>query len=437
MTRIVAEPEPSRLRLTAEEESMLRGDEGAGVAMAMRVVTGLAEVRRAPRLVGVTSAHVDGCLYHGQVGLDFARRLHDLGARVRIPTTLNVGSVDLLHPDLVRDATPAEREVRTQGRALMDAYLALGARPTWTCAPYIVDSRPRLGEHVAWAESNAIAFANSVLGARTDRYGDFLDICAAITGRAPYAGLHTDAARRGQVVVDCTAIPERVLAGDLAGPLLGYVVGSRVGSRVPVFVGLPSTTSEDQLKALGAAAASSGGVAMFHVVGVTPEAPTVEAALGPDRSGDLETITLTTTDLRAARDELTTDAGERLDAVSIGTPHASVDEVAALAAHLADGPALASGVHVYISMGRSVLAEAERRGHIAALEAAGVQIVVDTCTYVTPILGADVRVAMTNSGKWAHYAPANLGVAVVLGSLAECVASARAGRVVLDPETLR
>lgn len=416
---------------------MLRGEHGAGVAMAMRVVVGLAEVRGAPRLVEVGSAHIDGCLYHGQAGLDFAQRLHDLGARVRIPTTLNVGSLDLLHPDLVRDETPEHPEIRRRGRALMDTYVGLGARPTWTCAPYLLDARPGLGEHVAWAESNAIAFANSVLGARTDRYGDFLDICAAITGRAPYAGLHTDAARRGQVVVDCRAVPDHVLAGDLAAPLLGHLVGRRVGSRVPVLVGLPSTTSEDDLKAFGAAAASSGGVAMFHVVGVTPEAPTIEAALGPVGPGVVETITLTTADLRAARAELTTATGERLDAVSIGTPHASIDEVAALTAHLADGPPVAPGVDVYLSMGRSVLAEAERRGHVAALEAAGVRIVVDTCTYVTPILGAHVHVAMTNSGKWAHYAPANLGVDVVLGSLAECVASARAGRVLLDPETLR
>ncbi len=415
---------------------MLRGDAGAGVAMAMRVVVGLAEVRGAPRLVEVTSAHIDGCLYHGQVGLDFVRRLHELGARVRVPTTLNVGSMDLLHPDLVRDETPEHHEVRTQGRALMDAYVGLGASPTWTCAPYLLDARPRRGEHIAWAESNAIAFANSVLGARTDRYGDFLDICAAVTGRAPYAGLHTDAARRGQVIVDCRAIPPRVLAGDLAAPLLGYLVGTQVGSRVPVLVGLPSTTTEDQLKAFGAAAASSGGVAMFHVVGVTPEAPTVEAAVGPDGTDEVETITLTTADLRATRAELTTARGERLDAVSIGTPHASISEVALLAAQLEDGPAVAPGVAVYLSMGRSVLAEAERRGLVATLEAAGVQIVVDTCTYVTPILRGDVRVAMTNSGKWAHYAPANLGVDVVVGSLAECVTSARAGRVVLDPEML-
>lgn len=416
---------------------MFRGDDGPGVAMAMRIVVGLAEVREAPRLVEVSSAHIDGCLYHGQVGLDFARRLLDLGARTRIPTTLNVGSMDLLHPDLVRSDTPEQQEVREQGRALMEAYVALGARPTWTCAPYLVDARPALGEHVAWAESNAIAFANSVLGARTDRYGDFLDICAAVTARAPYAGLHTDAARRGQVVVDCTAIPSPVLSGDLAGALLGYLVGVRVGTRVPVLVGMPPTTSEDQLKAFGAAAASSGGVAMFHVVGVTPEAPSLEAALGTaDPDAAVETILLTTDDLRAARAELTTAHGDDLDVVSVGTPHASIDEVEQLASLLAGGAPTSADVDVYLSLNRSVLAESERRGHVATLESAGVRIVVDTCTYVTPILRGDARVAMTNSGKWAHYAPANLGIDVVVGSLAECVASARAGRVVLEEGTL-
>ena len=413
---------------------MLRGDRGAGVALAMRVVAGLAEVRGATRLVEVTSAHVDGCLYHGRVGLDFARRLLELGARVGVPTTLNVGSVDLLHPGLVRGSSQDEREIRDEGRALMDAYLALGAQPTWTCAPYQLDARPALGEHVAWAESNAIAFANSVLGARTDRYGDFLDICAAVTGRAPYAGLHTDAARLGQVLVDCTALPEHVLAGDLAAPLLGYLVGLRVGTRVPVLVGLPPATSEDQLKAFGAAAASSGGVAMFHVVGVTPEAPTVEAAFGSTPPG--ERIAVTVDDLAAARAELSTARGDRLDVVSIGTPHASVDEVAALAALLADGPAVSAGVDLYLSTSRAVLALVQAQGLVTLLESKGVRIVVDTCTYVTPILRPDARVAMTNSGKWAHYAPANLGVDVVLGSLAECVASARAGRVLLDPAAL-
>jgi predicted aconitase len=361
--------------------------------------------------------------------------LHDLGARVRVPTTLNVGSLDLLHPGLVRDGTPDEHEVAVGGRALMDAYVALGARPTWTCAPYQLDSRPGLGSHVAWAESNAIAFCNSVLGARTDRYGDFLDICAAITGRAPHAGLHTDEARLGQVLVDCTSIPERVLRLDVTASLLGYLVGAEVGTRNPVLTGLPSDTTEDFLKAFGAAAASSGGVAMFHVVGVTPEAATVEAAFGarvPDAS-----VRLTSDDLVQARRELTTARGADLDVVSIGTPHASVDEIAALAGLLSTGPPIDSAVDFYVSTGRSVLAEAERLGHRETLEVSGIRIVVDTCTYVTSILRPSARVAMTNSGKWAHYAPGNLGVDVVIGSLEECVSSARAGRVVIHDDALR
>lgn len=143
---------------------MLEGGQGPGVAMAMRVVVAVAGVRGATELVEISGAHVDSCLYHGRAGLDFATRLVELGASVRVPTTLNVGSLDLLHPATVLRRTAHEQEVSAGGRALMDAYVALGARPTWTCAPYQMDARPGLGEHVAWAESNAIAFANSVPG---------------------------------------------------------------------------------------------------------------------------------------------------------------------------------------------------------------------------------------------------------------------------------
>lgn len=423
------------LALTTAEQAMLDGTHGPGVAMAMRVVTGLARVRGAERLVEIGSAHIDGCLYHGRVGLDFAERLRDLGARVTVPTTLNVGSLDLLHPGLVRGDTAAQRETRTNGRALMDAYVALGARPTWTCAPYQLDARPARGEHVAWAESNAIAFCNSVLGARTDRYGDFLDVCAAVTGRAPFAGLHTNVARLGDVLVDCTAIPERVLRLDLTMPLLGYLVGSLVGTHNPVLVGCPTDLGEDALKAFGAAAASSGGVAMFHVVGVTPEAPDLETAFGSREP--VERVTITSDDLVQARRELTTATDGRLDVVSVGTPHASLDEIASLATLLANGPPIAPHVDFYLSTGRTVLQEAKRLGHLRTLEESGIRVVVDTCTYVTAVLRPDARVAMTNSGKWAHYAPGNLGVDVVIASLAECVQSARAGRVLVDDDILR
>ena len=419
------------LTLTPDELAMLHGEAGGGTALAMRLVSGLAKVLGASSLVEIRSAHVDSCLYHGQAGLDFARRLGDLGATVRVPTTLNVGSVDLLHPGLVRTTTDHEQEVATQGRALMEAYHTLGCQPTFTCAPYQLPSRPGFGDHVAWAESNAIVFANSVLGARTDRYGDFFDIAAALTGRAPYAGLHRTEGRRGQLVFDCTRLSDRLLRSDLAYPLLGYLVGAQARTRVPVMTGWPADATEDQLKAFGAAAASSGGVALFHVVGVTPEADTLDAALDGQSA---DTVVLSSADLDRARAELCTVSDGPLDAISIGTPHASYAESTRLAELLRSGPPLRPSVACYLSTDRTVLARLRDAGTLAQLEAAGVQVVVDTCTYITPILSPTVRVVMTTSGKWAHYAPGNLGVDVVLGSLEECVESGRRGLVTLSAD---
>jgi predicted aconitase len=411
------------LRLTADEQGMLDGAAGEAAALAMRLVVGVARASGARELLPVESVHVDGCLYHGQAGLDLAERLVQLGGTVAVRTTLNVGSLDLLHPGLVR----ADAALADGGRRLMDAYVALGCEPTWTCAPYQLSHRPAFGTHVAWAESNAIAFVNSVLGARTDRYGDFLDIAAALTGRVPASGLHLDSERRPVLVLDCSAIREDLWEQHAAWAALGMVLGKTAGTRVAALTGLPGSLddgiTEDRLKALGATAASAGGVALFHVTGVTPEEVTIDGL--PRRA-------VTTADLRAARDRLCTAADGRLDAVSLGTPHFSVTEFAALAREVGDGPRFA--VPVYVSTSRAVLAEATRLGHVAPVEAAGARIVTDTCTYVTPVLDPGVRTVMTSSGKWAWYAPANLGIDTVLGSLAECVASARAGRVVRDDD---
>lgn len=429
MSTVAAHQPPPRpgLELTDTEQDMRDGREGPAVALAMRIVTGLAAVVGATRLLPVTSAHIDSCLYHGQAGLDFAERLIALDGRVAVPTTLNVGSLDLLHPELVR----AGPELAGPARRLMDAYVELGATATWTCAPYQLAHRPGLGEDVAWAESNAIVFANSVLGARTDRYGDFVDICAALTARVPDAGLHRTENRRGQLVVDVRSVPSQLLGRDVTAAVLGHLVGQLAGVRVPVLHGLPAGTTEDQLKALGAAAASSGGVALFHATGITPEAPTLAAAL---QGGDPEdTIVVTAAMLAAARAELSTVAGGRLDAVSVGTPHFSLAEFGQLAELLAAGPPVV--VDFYVSTSRFVRQQAESHGWLRVVEEAGVRVLVDTCTYITPVLAPGTRVVMTNSGKWAYYAPGNLGVQVVFGGLDECVASAREGRVVRDDRT--
>jgi predicted aconitase len=418
------------LHLTPEDEAKLDGSLGPGMAMAMRIVVALARISQAPKLIDITSAHIDGCLYHGQAGLDFAEKLVALGGAVTVPTTLNVSSLDLMHPGLVRLAP----ENAAAARRLMDAYVALGARSTWTCAPYQLAGRPAFGTDIAWAESNAIVFANSALGARTARYGDFVDICAAITGRAPLAGLHVEENRVPTLELDCSGIPSRVLDTDAAWAALGFAVGRTVGEEVCILSGIdPVLVTEDRLKALGASAASSGGVALFHVAGATPES--VLAGDGWPLSGTPR-VPITTSVLRAARDELTTattaTGAESLDAVSLGTPHFSLTEFQALAAALADGAPFAPTCSVFISTSRDVLASARAAGYAEVAEAAGAKLVVDTCTYLVPILADSVRTAMTPSGKWAWYAPANLGIDVVFGTLGECIASARAGRVIRD-----
>lgn len=394
----------------------------------MRLVVRAAEITAADRLIDITRAHLDSCLYHGEASLDFVDRLLAGGARTAVPATLNVGLVDLLHPELNRGDPAAGR----RGRLLMDRYRALGARPTYTCAPYqLADARPRRGEQVAWGESNAIAFCNSVLGARTNRYGDFLDVAAAITGRVPHAGLHRSEARRATLVLRLAddVSPALRRSDALFGPL-GIVLGRRAGSAVAAIDGLPPGVLEDALKALGAAAASSGAVAMFHVVGSTPEAPTLDAALGGRPPAAVEHVTLG--ELRAARDALGAAADATLGGVALGTPHASLAELERYVAMLA-GRRVHAECELLISTGRDVLAEAERRGVADLLRASGAEILVDTCSYLVPILRRTDRPVMTDSAKWAWYAPANVGVEVVHGSTAECIRSAVAGRVRRDP----
>jgi len=409
------------MHLTDEERFALGGDAPPWLAMAMRIVVEAGRLAGAGRLVPVTSAHVDGCLYHGDSGLHFVERLAALGGRVTVPTSLNVGSLDLIHPEVVR----ADARLRERATRHMRAYESLGCAATWTCAPYQVGYRPALGEHVAWAESNAVVFVNSVLGARSNRNGDFLDICCALTGRAPFCGLHRDEQRRAEVRVDLGALAPALLAEDAFYPVLGAWLGAELGSTVAVLDGLPADTVEDRLKALGAGAASTGAVGLFHAAGVTPEAPDVAAAGGG--AAPARTVRVTPDMIRAARDTLSTAAGDGLDCVAFGSPHFSPRECRALAACLGDRRAT---VPVYVCTGRDTLAAlGETR---ARLEAAGVTFVVDTCVVVTPVLAAGGGVMMTNSAKFAHYGPANTGYASVFGSLADCAESAVAGRVVRD-----
>ena len=417
----------SALALSGDQEAQLRGESGPGTALAMRLIVRMAEISGAERLIPISRAHVDGCLYHGPASIDFARTLAEGGGRVTVPTTLNVGAIDLLHPELFRGRS----EVVTAGRAMMRHYAAMGCRQTWTCAPYQLADRPGFGEQVAWAESNAIVFANSVLGARTERYGDFIDICAAIIGHVPDVGLHTDEGRLGRTLVRVRCIPPRIRERDTFFAALGHVIGRTGGDGICVIDGVEEAT-EDQLKALGAAAASSGAVAMFHMVGVTPEAPTLTAAFGgllPQR-----TIDIGPGELASALTELSSTTTMPLGAVSIGTPHFSHDEFTRLRALLGDR-VVSPAIEFFVSTGRDTLARIDAEGWGAGLRERGVRIVTDTCTYITPILSSRPGAVMTNSAKWAWYAPNNLGYEVIFASMEECVESAVRGTVWRDGES--
>ena len=414
------------LELSPEDAAMLAGRDGPAAAMALRIVADTARMLGADRLIDIASAHIDGCLYHGDSGTLFAERLLADGGRVRVPTTLNVGALDLVHPGRERlDAAQAG-----MARRLMAAYAGLGCRESWTCAPYQAGHRPALGQDVAWGESNAVVFCNSVLGARTNRYGDFLDICAALTGRAPRAGLHLPENRRATVLVDAAGLNPTLLAEDAFYPVLGAWLGATVGDAVAAIDGLPRPLAEDRLKALGAAAASTGAIGLFHVIGVTPEAPDRATVFGglPPR----ETIRLDAGMLETARRRLSTGlvpADGRIDAVAIGSPHLSEAEVDALVAGLA-GRRVA--IPFYACTGRHVLDRIAGDGRRAALDAAGVTIIADTCIVVTPILSAASGLLITNSGKFAHYTPSTTGWDVLYGSLTDCIESAVTGRLARD-----
>ena len=417
--------ESTRLQLTSRDRDLLEGRCGPAAQMAMTILVRMAAVHDAGEMMDITQAHIDSAIYIGEAGLEFAERLASSGTQVSVPTTLNVSGLDEHH---WRDwSVPADWAEKAHRQML--AYQKLGCQPTWTCAPYQTGAAPRLGQQVAWGESNAIVFANSVLGARTERYPDFLDICAAITGRVPAVGLHLTENRAGQVLMRLGDMPRRLQEHDSFYAALGYLMGQIAEDRIPVVEGLEAMPTEDQLKALGAAASSSGTVALFHIVGSTPEAPTLEAAFQgkhPERVMDV-----TSERLHAAWRELTTAEGEKLDMVVLGSPHFSFAEFSRLAP-LLEGRQRHPNVEFLVTSSRAMRELAKQTGLLQPLIAFGGRLTVDTCILATPMLPSSITTLMTNSPKYAYYAPGMLGTQVVLGSLSDCVQSAITGRVVRD-----
>ncbi|MEB0076616.1 aconitase family protein [Pseudomonas sp. CCI3.2] len=411
---------PSTITLNCRDRELLEGGHGKAAQVAMHIILRIAELQGATELLDITQAHIDGCIYTGPASLRFAQQLVAWGANVSVPTTLNSISVD-------------KRRWREQGidvalgvpaSQLGDAYLAMGAKVSFTCAPYLLDSAPKAGEQIVWAESNAVVYANSVLGARTLKYPDYLDICIALTGRAPLTGCHVDQQRHATLRIELPPLAE---LDDAFYPLLGYHVGLLAGSEIPVICGLETRQPTlDDLKAFGAAFATTSGAPMFHIVGVTPEAATVEHALGNQPAP--RTLHITLEDLQGSWKELNSAEEAKVDLVSLGNPHFSLSECATLAA-LCHGHTKHPDLAMVITCGRAIHAQAIKAGYVTALESFGAQFVTDTCWCMLgePVVPVQARTLMTNSGKYAHYAPGLVGRLVHFGSLAACVDAACAG----------
>jgi len=412
---------PLDVELSALDRAMLGGEYGDAAAVAMQIILRMASLQHAPALIDVHRAHIDGCIYTGASSLRFARRLVELGGQVRIPTTLNAISVDRRR----WRELGIETQFAEAADALAQAYLDMGARETFTCAPYLLDDAPKFSEQIVWAESNAVVYANSVLGARTQKYADFLDICIALTGRAPCAGSHLDNGRRATLRIGIT-VPDG--CDDALWPLLGYCLGLLSGSQIPVICGLEDCApTTDDYKAFGAAFATTSGAPMFHIAGCTPEAPTAAAACGgiaPARSLNISRADLATA--WRALDSATTD---EIQLVSLGSPHLSLSECARLA-ELCDGRTRHARTRVVLTLGRHVEAQARAAGYLAKIEAFGATIVTDTCWCMlgAPVIAPDCCTLLTNSGKYAYYAPGLVNRQVQFASLADCIAAACNGR---------
>lgn len=417
----------NELLLSEKDQQMLDGRMGLGTQAAMRIVVRIARIQNATELIDVSHVHVGGSIYTGPGSLNVIERLVEQGAKVRVPTTINAISIDRRRwKDQNIDA-----EFAGSADRLATGFENLGAAPIFSCTPYVFPTAPTFGQDIVWAESNAIAYANSVIGARTNRHGDFLDICAAITGRAPLAGLHIPENRHGSFLVNVP--PVSGVDGSFY-TALGYLVGKHAGELVPVIDGLMEAPSLEDLKNFCAAVATSGAVGMFHIVGVTPEAPTVEAALGGQEPQ--KTLNVSLADLMHTTDGLSTGSGNKLDLVVMGSPHFTLGDCAELA-ELVRGKKRNAKVDVLITTNRMVLEEATREGWAEMIAAFGGRFSTDNCLCMlnSDMFSNEMQTVMTNSGKFAHYGPGLIRRGVYFGSMSDCVESAVAGApIVTTPE---
>ncbi|WP_394691846.1 aconitase X [Hoeflea sp.] len=411
----LSRPDTQRLRLSETDHHLLAGYDGLARQIAMEVVCLMAAVQGADELIDVSRAHIDGCILAHDANLGFAEKMHEMGAKVVVPTTINAISVDRENwqswgviPDFGNKAS-----------RLADAYVNMGARPTFTCAPYLLDDAPRVDEAIGWSESNAVIYANSVLGARTQKHPDYLDLFIAITGRTPNTGVYL-AENRIPVCELRVILPAQI--EDALWPMLGWLAGSKSPSGIPVLTGLEGLVpAPDDFKALCAAFGTMSAAPMLHVRGHTPEGDI-------PLSADASRIDITAGELRELWQAFNA-ADDQVDLVAIGSPHASLAEVRRFV-DLLGGSSCHPATKTIVTVGRSVLADMTGEGLLDRLQRAGVEVIPDICwcSMTEPVFPAAASVVMTNSGKYAHYGKGLTGRGMRFGSLKDCANAAISGR---------
>ncbi|CAH0003209.1 unnamed protein product [Clonostachys byssicola] len=414
------------IELSDFDRATLAGVYGEAAKVSMKVIIRQAHMMGARCLMDVSQAHVDGAWY-GPASVAFGKKLRDWGGKFQVPTTINSLNVDQKR----WRALGIETDFGAACDELTEAFTDMGGKISFTCAPYLLDSAPQKGDPIAWGESNAVIYANSVLGARTLKNPNMLECLIALTGRAPMAGVYLDENRLAEVWIKVTQPP---FIDDSYWPILGYSLGAVASNRIPVITGLENLRpSVDDFKAFSAAFATASSAAMFHMVGLTPEAPTLESTCSNSQA--LESIDSTFADLKACWEEFNSGSvARKVDLISFGNPHFSFKEIKKVA-ELCEGRTKHRDVKIMVTCGRAQYSLAAQAGYVAQLEAFGTQFLTDTCwcSIEEPVIPKQAEVIMTNSGKYIHYGPGLTGRQFCFGSLDMCIHAACSGWTTGEP----
>ena len=390
----------------------------------MEILVAIGDIYGAERMIPISSANI--AANYGVLrkeGIEWLEEFAKTGAKTRVFTTGNPQSFDF---DLWKEMGVPEKFREIQFR-ISKVLKRLGIKLFYTCHPYLVGNLVRKGQHIAWAASETEIFANSVLGAMTNREGDHSALAAAVVGRTPEWGLHLPENRVGNVLVDVSELDlKEFTSTDYAA--MAYYVGSIVGDKIPVFINLPENLSLENLKSIAYPLAVSGAVPMFHAVGITPEAPTIEAAFGGDKPEDK--IKITMQDIKNVYEKSRWTDEEKVDLVIFGCPHCTLQEIEEIAM-LLEGRKVHDGVKLWVCTSKAMKEYAKRMGYADVIRSAGGLVVADTCIAGGPyayLKEQGVNVVVTNSLKAAYYAYGLFGMNTIFASTKDCIEAAVKGR---------